>query len=224
MNVVGLPLGPLAAVVGFIASLLAQLAGERRPRLGTAILTGALAGAAVILTARARMTGLTSRRRARHRNLPLWPSMSTVSARRGPPPPPTFADFQRVIPVGQTVTGTGVAVTIFSIESYADGFLVNWRVVLEQEEPLTPGRFRHPSPVLAARDERGRHYNCLPRGGSGNEREWRFSHGFSPALDPAAREVTVEITEIRLEERGPSRRPTPAETLRGPWRFSVALD
>ena len=49
---------------------------------------------------------------------------------------------------------------------------------------------------LTARDDRGGAYTPTWRDGRAGPREARFELGFAPALDPAARELRLEVTAV----------------------------
>ncbi len=145
----------------------------------------------------------------------------------GPPEPETLL---RVIPIAQTVGLESESLMMLSIESYAEGFIVHIRL-LSHEEPEPPELFSpifsHSFPEvgrLDVRDDRGNRYLVMQGGGGGSDRGWRFEFRSGQPLDPQARELTLEIPEIRWE-RHEYGHPYPAveRVERGPWTFTVRL-
>ena len=53
--------------------------------------------------------------------------------------------------------------------------------------------------------------------------QWRFTHRFVPALDPAARELRLTVPELLWTSYMPGGRPTVDRTQPGPWTFAVPL-
>jgi hypothetical protein len=136
--------------------------------------------------------------------------------------PPELLQLLRVLPIAQLAVNGGVEMTALSLEAYTDGFLVTLRVVTAEARPRTPESDAFPDFAFHVTDDRGRAYEAWPQGGGGSGRHWRFIRAFTPALDPAARELRLEAPELRWWRLG-SDSPEPTETQLGPWRFVVAL-
>jgi hypothetical protein len=82
----------------------------------------------------------------------------------------------------------------------------------------------HPELSVLINDDLGGTYNVMPRGGGGGESAYTLEYQTGRAPDPRARELRVEITEIRWERfDSVGGRPQPAETESGPWMFVVPL-
>lgn len=61
--------------------------------------------------------------------------------------------------------------------------------------------------------------------GSGfNLHQWRTTRHFTPALDPAARELRLHADALHWLGHDPAgRRMTPTDTIPGPWTCTIAL-
>lgn len=134
---------------------------------------------------------------------------------------PAFHDLVRVCAVAQTQVSDGISLTLLSLELYDDGFMGVFRLV--------PGTSRPVPPVLAVdvRDDLGGRYAGQMGGGSGGPGEycqWRLAYIFTPAIHPAARELHLEVGELRYlhydKDRGGL---VEDEVQRGPWAFPVSL-
>jgi hypothetical protein len=136
----------------------------------------------------------------------------------GPAGKPTLRELRRVLPVAQTERAAGVEVTVLSLETYADGFLVNLRLLPLEGEP-SAARYL---PILAveANDDRGGRYEGEARGVPwADRRQWRLSYAFQPALDPTAQSLNLRFPQAQwLSSLGQG-----SETLTGPWAFTIAL-
>ncbi len=144
--------------------------------------------------------------------------------------PPELVTLERVIPVGQTQRLEEASLIMLSIESYAEGFLIHGRLLMDRarEEP----RFFDPSvehsvpeiPALVVRDDRGHLYQAMSGGGSGGRREFRHEFRIRQPLDPQARELVLEVPEIRWQTFSPGKgAPRDDQVMTGPWRFTAAL-
>jgi hypothetical protein len=163
-------------------------------------------------------------------------STASSSAARVHPgtPDPTLRELRRVIAVGRAETRDGSEIALLSVELYADGFVAVLRLIPTDGDPpgwnAGPGRppMAYPDLPVEARDDRGAVYRGRPHGGTSGggpgSWQWRFHHRFTPALDPAARELRLTVPELRwtttFTSRGP---PTLERTQAGPWSFAVPL-
>lgn len=141
-------------------------------------------------------------------------------------PVPAQAELLRVIPIARQAVHDGVAIMLLSLESYADSFIVQGRLRIEQEAPSRPSIHRFPElHSLEARDDRGNRYRSHQQGGGGSTRDWRFSFALTPALDPAAHELHIEIAELpwRRFDRNAPERQHEREVQPGPWAFTIPL-
>jgi hypothetical protein len=142
--------------------------------------------------------------------------------RPGQGSPPDLLQHVRVLPIAQSAVNGGVEMTALSLEAYTDGFLVTLRVVTAEARPRTPESHAFPDFAFQVTDDRGRTYEAWPQGGGGSGRQWRYTQVFTPALDPAARELRLEAPELPWWRMG-SDSPDPTEAQLGPWRFVVPL-
>ena len=146
-------------------------------------------------------------------------------------PPPRLHQRLRVVPIGQTQEHHGVAVLALALAVYEAGFVATFPIQSRGAGPnlgAADDAERSPRLALSATDNRGGHYTSTAYEGSGfgqlRDWQWRGSYRLAPALDPAAR--TLWLTLAALEWTRPdeaTRRFVPTHTVRGPWRFAVAL-
>lgn len=172
-------------------------------------------------------------------------------------PTPPLRELLGVVAIGQTVSRGHVTFTLFSLESYAEGFAVEGRRRLEEGHPMLadirrrreefrrnvlaayakhgttaaavephrpmfgqPRARMHPT----ATDDLGNRYRSRQVHGSGKDDEERFLYAFAPQLDPAARGVRIEISDLHWLVEGPDGYPSVAgDTDPGPWSFDVPL-
>jgi hypothetical protein len=156
-----------------------------------------------------------------------WQGVVTPMA-SGPPRPrdlPALRELIRVVPIAQTQRHGDVEAIALALEVYADGFVVTVLLQATGQPGLTQGS---PDLPLAATDDRGGRYTSRMHGGSGGgdpqRWQWRLARSFTPALDPAARELRLEAAEFHWLRPDPTQRTlTPASVVPGPWTFTVAL-
>ena len=218
--------GPTRRDRPFLASVVAQLGVERRLRPVTAVVTGLIAGMAVPSVRRT-----LERRRGGAGD--GWIGFTPVQrnvARLAPGPPvppgapPALHDLARVVPVAQTQDLGEATLTLLSLEIYGDGFLVLSRLRWDADPAHPPGMHRSSEVPQVAHDDRGGRYVRWPYGGGGHDREWRAADGFTPALNPTARELRLEVPELRLRQFNWMRDEDLGEQIRpGPWVFTVPL-
>ena len=136
---------------------------------------------------------------------------------------PALRELRRVIPVAQSQRVGDLAVTVLSLESYDDGFIVNLRILSDSE----PSAQQFVRPTLNVGDDAGLRYQVWPGGGYGQGAQWRLSFHCVPALPDSetapAPNLRLELPEIRwFESREVSRAPREESRL-GPWSFTIAL-
>jgi hypothetical protein len=110
---------------------------------------------------------------------------------------PALRELARVMPVGQNWPpphagqqkwSPGFEITLLSLESYADGFILNCRLLFPDEAPTY-----EPNIAWEVNDDQGGSYETRSCGSGRLQRQWRLSYSCSPALDPAARELRVGL-------------------------------
>ncbi len=138
--------------------------------------------------------------------------------------------LERVIPVVQTQSIDGGALTVLSIDAYAEGSEVRLRLHLneERESSVIPfGQDFPPMPelTLIVRDDRGHRWIAMPGSGGGGGTSWQWDFRAHQPIDPEARELVLEVPEITWRKHGPKRaRADSVERIQaGPWTFRVSL-
>lgn len=175
--------------------------------------------------------------------------------------PHQFTALLGVIPGAQTASFRHVAITMYSLESYAEGFVIHGCRWLEEGHPMLthvrrrceevsrnlseaaqddpdPGKVAERiavshrlltsqptasmSPVAV--DDKGRQYASSYVCGSGLGQDVQFTYAFVPALDPAARELHLEVPVLQWLVKGtPEERWRDGGTDTGPWTYAVHL-
>ncbi len=138
--------------------------------------------------------------------------------------PPDAQDAQtrqRVIRVGTSQVHHGWSISLMSVELWDREFTANFRLHHAGEETLSPLL------ALTTRDDRGNEYRAEFSGGSGgggpDSEQWHHIYDFTPALDPAARELRLEAAEVPWRAWGPRGEGGIVAVARGPWAFAVPL-
>ena len=138
-------------------------------------------------------------------------------------PPFDFGHLIDVRPVLSTASAGEMTVTIDSVERYQHGFiLVLWTQSRRQRMGLM---------AIAAQDDRGNSYAGRMEAGYGGGDEqsgWtnREVYSFTPALDPLATRLDLDITPVRTLRYDAPRQVKfdPADILGGPYHLSLALN
>ncbi len=146
-------------------------------------------------------------------------------------PPPRLHRLVRVVPVGATQAHRGVEVLALALEVYEAGFVATFQIQSLGSGPDlgdADDAERSPRLALTATDGRGGHYTSRPyegRGfGQGRDWQWRGAYRFTPTLDPAAHTLWLTLAGLAWTRRDEEpQHDVPNRTLRGPWRFAVAL-
>ena len=142
---------------------------------------------------------------------------------------PELRDLLRVIPIGQTQQHEGMVLTLLALEVYADGCLLTVLMQRDQVASWMMGdRMAQPesAKVTMADDCGGAYTGRLDglRSSTGLDFwQGRAECACTPTLDPAARELHVEISDVRWErweetDQGELRRHE-GEILDGPWVY-----
>ncbi|MCH8989815.1 MAG: hypothetical protein IIA92_13550 [Chloroflexi bacterium] len=150
---------------------------------------------------------------------------SPRSSRVDRPPDIEGQPLQRVIGVGQTVCHGDTEVVLVSLELYADGSMVSFR--LRKTPPDEPraspvATTHHPEFSPEAADDLGNKFQVWPHSGSGGgDRYWRAAMRIHPELPAQAKNLRITITEVRWLARGSG---VSSVTEPGPWEFDVSLE
>jgi hypothetical protein len=167
-------------------------------------------------------------------------------------PPATFQTLTGVVAIAQTRTVNGLTLTLRSLESYQDGFLVQYHLALDPDHPrqrqrdqaeaarlerwkeaerqgrledelLTAEAFYSPSVSFTARDELNNDYQSSPASSGTSRNGWEGENIFWPQLDPRSKRLMLGAS-LGWERFGSLRRPRRVEeTEDGSWNFEVDL-
>lgn len=230
------PLAPLASVVAFLASVLAQLAVARRVRPLGALTTGPLAGVGLpaalrLLPPRWAVSWLTvgGRRSGWFGYAPLAGRRDERDGEAGaesPRPLPALRELVGVVPIGRAERAGAASLTLLSLERYGDGFLVLGRLLWDEEPEGSDAFWVVERVDVAADDDLGTPYHGRSFGGGGGGASWRFDHAFSPAVPSDAAELVLTDPALRWRRVSPpwAGPATPEErTDPCPWTFVVPL-
>lgn len=143
-----------------------------------------------------------------------------VTAKATAPAEFSGATLVKVLPVNLEANKANVVVRVNSLEEYSDGFSLTYTMISGQ-----PGE---PAPVLqpdhvAVTDDQGTIYTLSPLGSSTTVGPGLSSGylSFSPALNPAAKTLTVTIPHAlsvgKITENGSP------QVVDGPWQVAVNL-
>lgn len=140
-----------------------------------------------------------------------------------------WREVQRVIPVAQTQQQGEVEITMLAIEVYADGCVLTTSLRVVPGTPGIPERFAHMEFMVTMADDRGGSYagqvDAMRTQSGPDFWQGRAECAVTPALAPNARELRIEIPELRWRrqettENGVTQM-VPGEITPGPWRFTV---
>ncbi len=138
-------------------------------------------------------------------------------------PPFDFDHLIDVRPVVSTASAGQVSATLDSVERYRHGFvLVLWLQSTAERMDLL---------AISAQDDRGNTYAGrmeAGHGGGGEQSGWtnRVVYSFTPALDPSATRLDLDVTPVRTLRYSAPRQVKldPADILSGPYQLSLSLD
>ena len=135
----------------------------------------------------------------------------------------------RVLSVGQVQTISDITMMLLSIELYDDGFVMIGKILgsrrSEDDERIGWYIVFDAQSRYSVDDDQGGRYAPLRGQAGGNGHEFRFAYGFTPSLDPRAKELRVEFSELawmRLDRNDRSDRSGDVH-VRGPWVFLVPI-
>lgn len=159
---------------------------------------------------------------------PTLPPSIVRNVAHGPgEPPPRFepAHLQRVIPVGQQQEVERFAISVLSLEFYADGFVA----VVRTDYPDSSLRQSRPF-GWKAEDDRGGIYRFRGAPGSGGGAPgkaftWRVDCQFTPALNQDARELRLWLDGAEMSNGYARPEPEPETylSISGRWEFVIPL-
>ena len=151
-----------------------------------------------------------------------WPGPQDMSAFRDQ----QLADVRRVLAIGETKGIGDAALTLLSVELYADGAVA--QLLLVDRTSGEPGVVPTPRLVVKLSDDRGTDYASRQHSGSGGGRrgavQWRMAHAFAPAVPEGARALKLSIERVTWLAPGDTP-PELVETAQtdGPWEWDIAL-
>jgi hypothetical protein len=149
-------------------------------------------------------------------------------------PPPQLHMLRRVLPMGQRIDRSEVAITMFSVELFEDGFRVRARIELTPEHPhwmssnfLDPkesgvgrGRPGNINSGFVARDDLGNDYLCQARL-NGMRNRYECDLLGRPAIDTSASVFMLGAEQLIWQDVF---RPMDGFVVDdGPWQFTVTM-
>lgn len=145
---------------------------------------------------------------------------------------PTYAelrDLLRVIAIDQSQEHEGLKISLLALEVYDDGCTLKLLLQRAHALPVSQQQLQHADVSIS--DDRGAAYvgDMSVLHGSCTPDSWQYqaSYTFMPTLDPAARELRIEIPAVQVGAigwaRGHRDAQSPGETTQGPWSFSVHI-
>jgi hypothetical protein len=129
-----------------------------------------------------------------------------------------------VVAIAEVRHVEGADVSLLSLESYDDGFLLHWRIT--RRSATAPARADFPfggSPnVVFSRvtDDLGGEYQGGFGGGGGDDRHWRGEETFTPAIADGATRLEFRIEGVQLTSWMTGARST---VTTEPWDFAISL-
>lgn len=137
---------------------------------------------------------------------------------------PDLLTFKQAYGIGQSQSTSFGTLILLSLESYIEGCLLSLRLLLDTDPEESPEEAVILEPKLTANDDSGTTYQILPYGGTGRGRRWRWEFRTTEPLHAQARELRLEVLEIRWQKHGP-RYPFPIteRVEKGHWTFVVPL-
>jgi hypothetical protein len=158
------------------------------------------------------------------------PSAGMHVVRQGAPPgprPPGFMEakvLRGVIAIGETRTADRAEISLLSLESYDDGFILRYRLLTHAPLTSPPAGLPHmplvPTLLLNVKDDVGNEYRGGPGGWGGGDRLWQGEARLTPAVADEATSLEVRVEEIQWLSRSPSQR---SRVQPGPWTFHIRL-
>lgn len=146
-----------------------------------------------------------------------------------PPTYPQLRDLLRVIAIDQSQEHGGLKLSLLALEVYEDGCTLTLLLQRAQAIPVSYERLQHADVNIT--DDRGALYvgDLSNLHGSFGPDFWQYraTCAFTPTLDPAARELRIEIPSAQVGGLGWLRAhrdaQSPGETTYGPWNFAIQL-
>lgn len=142
---------------------------------------------------------------------------------------PELRDLLRVIAIDQSQEHDGLKISLLALEVYDDGCKLKLLLGRAEALPVSQQQLQHVD--INITDDHGAVY-----GGDASDLDGRFkpdswqyrvTFAFMPTLDPAARELRIEVPFVQTGalgwERGHRDAQLPGETAHGPWNFTVQL-
>ena len=145
---------------------------------------------------------------------------------------PTYAQLRellRVIAIDQSQEHEGLKISLETLDVYDDACQLKLLLRRAEAVPVSQERLQHAD--LNITDDRGAVYagDMSDLEGRFGPDFWQYSntYTFVPTLDPAARELRIEIPSVQTGALGWARAlidpQSPGITTYSPWRFTVQL-
>jgi hypothetical protein len=97
-----------------------------------------------------------------------------------------------MVPIAQTQAIGRVIVTLLSLESYAHGFIIHYRIIPDDQPVFQQRRVPPFGPLeFDVIDDRGAHYSGNQLRGGFDPHAWYYGYVYRLAIDPEAHEPRV---------------------------------
>src|SRR5690348_16451648 len=145
---------------------------------------------------------------------------------------PTYAHLRellRVIAIDQSQEHEGLKISLLTLDVYDDGCQLKLMLRRAEAVPVSQERLQHADVNIV--DDRGSVYagDMSDLEGRFGPDFWQYSNTctFVPTLDPAARELRIEIPSVQTGALGWARAhrdaQSPGESTHGQWVFTIPL-
>lgn len=129
-----------------------------------------------------------------------------------------------MLPIFSSAKIHDVLMLLKGIELYEYGFIIDLTVRPSAEVNSTMMRAFPRAINQVLTDDQETEYTLYQRGGGGGMGEWRFSYQGTPAINPDATRLTLEIPRLEFQEpMSGSGRLSAKSVLVGPWTFDLTL-
>lgn len=147
-----------------------------------------------------------------------------VMGPRAAPVPAPLGDLLRVIPIARTQAVGDGTVTLLSLELYAHGFIIHYRIIPNDQPIIHQSRMPHLGPLeFDVIDDRGGRFDGNQLFGGCDPHAWYYGYVYRPAVDPEARELRVLVQVMGGPAASPESIPESETASPLSFTFSIPL-